>query len=196
MPGAMVRAMSGQGFTLFETAIGACAIVWAARGIVGVQLPEANAEATRRRVNRRFPHAREMQPPPEVQHAVDGIVALLAGEKCDLTDISIDDSRLPVFNKRVYAIVRKIPPGATMTYGEIAERLGDKALQHIGVTSLGHGHDLRFYMNQQAGQMRIEPAGEFLGAVEPELVLARSGQVNDDILDHNQSIRWRVAVVH
>lgn len=128
MPGAMVRAMSGQGFTLFETAIGACAIVWAARGIVGVQLPEANAEATRRRVNRRFPHAREMQPPPEVQHAVDGIVALLAGEKCDLTDISIDDSRLPDFNKRVYAIVRKIPPGATMTYGEIAERLGDKAL--------------------------------------------------------------------
>ena len=120
--------MSGQAFTLFETAIGTCAIVWNARGIVGVQLPEANAEATRRRVNRRFPQAREMRPPPAAAQAVDGIVALLAGEKRDLTDIAIDDSALPDFNKRVYAIVRKIPPGATMTYGEVAERLGDKAL--------------------------------------------------------------------
>ncbi len=35
---------------------------------------------------------------------------------------------MPEFNARVYAIARTIPPGATMTYGEIAERLGDKAL--------------------------------------------------------------------
>ena len=35
---------------------------------------------------------------------------------------------MPEFNARVYAIARNIPPGATMTYGEIAERLGDKSL--------------------------------------------------------------------
>ena len=72
--------------------------------------------------------AGEAPPPPDVRPAIDGIVALLSGEKRDLTDIAIDDSGLPDFNKRVYAIVRKLPPGITMTYGEIAERLGDKAL--------------------------------------------------------------------
>ncbi|HJS02066.1 MAG TPA: cysteine methyltransferase, partial [Variovorax sp.] len=33
--------MSPEGFALFDTAIGACGIAWGARGIVGVQLPEA-----------------------------------------------------------------------------------------------------------------------------------------------------------
>jgi methylated-DNA-[protein]-cysteine S-methyltransferase len=72
--------------------------------------------------------AHEAAPTPDVRHAINGIVALLAGEKRDLTDIAIDDGGLPDFNRRVYAIVRKIPPGATITYGEIAERLGDKTL--------------------------------------------------------------------
>lgn len=120
--------MSKQSFVLFETAIGACGIVWTARGVCGVQLPEKDAAATRARVHRRHPAAEETAPTPAVQLAIDGIVALLAGGKPDLTGIAIDDERQTDFNKRVYAIARKIPPGKTMTYGEIAERLGDKTL--------------------------------------------------------------------
>ena len=120
--------MMEQNFALFETAIGTCGVVWSARGIVGVQLPETNAAATRARVCRRHSAAQEAAPTSNVQHAIDGIVALLAGKKRDLTDITIDDSGQPDFNRRVYTIVRRIPPGATMTYGEVAERLGDKSL--------------------------------------------------------------------
>ena len=94
--------MMEQSFALFETAIGTCGIIWGPRGIVGVQLPEADAAATRARVRRRYPAANEAPPPPDVRHAIDGIVALLDGEKRDLTDIEIDDSGLPDFNKRVY----------------------------------------------------------------------------------------------
>lgn len=111
-------------FTLFDTAIGVCGIVWTARGIAGVQLPEGSADATRRRVRRRFADAAEAPPPPDVQRAIDGIVALTAGEPRDLADIAIDDDGIPEFNRRVYAIVRMVPPGATITYGEIAKRLG------------------------------------------------------------------------
>ncbi len=45
-------------FALFETALGACGIVWSARGVCGVQLPEKDAAATRARVLRRHPGAR------------------------------------------------------------------------------------------------------------------------------------------
>jgi len=124
----MVTGMSDQGFALFDTAIGTCGIAWSARGVVGVQLPEADASATRARLCRRHPSAREVSPPPEVQRAIDGIVALLDGQRRDLADIVIDDSAIPDFNKRVYAVVRTIPAGATMTYGEIAARLGDRTL--------------------------------------------------------------------
>ena len=117
-----------QRFALFESAIGVCGIVWSARGVCGVQLPEKDTAATRARIQRRHPAAVEAAPTPAVQRAIGGIVALLKGEKRDLSDVVIDDEKISEFNRRVYAIARKIPPGATMTYGEIAEKLGDKML--------------------------------------------------------------------
>ena len=115
-------------FALFDTAIGSCGSVWTARGIAAVQLPEADAQKTRARMMRRFPAAREANPTTDVQHAIDGVIALLQGERRDLTDVVIDDEAIPDFNRKVYAIARRIPPGETMTYGQIAEQLGEKLL--------------------------------------------------------------------
>jgi methylated-DNA-[protein]-cysteine S-methyltransferase len=40
---------------------------------------------------------------------------------------------VPAFNRRVYEIAREIPAGATLTYGEIATRLGDpRAARDVG----------------------------------------------------------------
>jgi methylated-DNA-[protein]-cysteine S-methyltransferase len=129
--------MSDCCFALFDTAIGTCAIVWSGRGVAGVQLPEKDAAATRARVTRRHAGAEEAAPPPAVQCAIDGMIALLAGEPRDLTDIALDDGALPELNRKVYAIARTIPPGATLTYGEIAERLGDKLLARAVGQALG-----------------------------------------------------------
>lgn len=120
--------MANHHFALFDSAIGTCGIVWNQRGIAGVQLPEKEVVSTRARVARRYPGAVEAKPPAPVQNAIEGVIALLRGEKRDLTHIKVDDSELPSFNRQVYAIVRQVPPGATMTYGEIAERLGDRLL--------------------------------------------------------------------
>ena len=129
--------MSEQSFTLFDTAIGVCAIAWNARGLIGVQLPEADEPATRARMRKRFPEAVERVPDGLARHAIDGIVALLKGEKRDLRDIVIDDSGTPAFNARVYKIVRQIPPGETLTYGEVAERFGDKTLARAVGQAMG-----------------------------------------------------------
>jgi methylated-DNA-[protein]-cysteine S-methyltransferase len=112
------------GFTLFDTTIGRCGIAWGERGILAVQLPEADEHKTRTRLTRKCPAAHESPPPPAVRHAIDGIVALLRGEATDLTAVVLDMEALPPFNRDVYAIARTIPPGATLTYGEIAARLG------------------------------------------------------------------------
>ena len=80
--------MTDQSYTLFETAIGTCGIVWTARSVCGMQLPEKDAAATRARVQRRHPTAIEAATPPAIRRAIDGIVALLAGEKRDLGDIA------------------------------------------------------------------------------------------------------------
>jgi methylated-DNA-[protein]-cysteine S-methyltransferase len=125
-------------FALFDTAIGTCGIVWTSRGIAGVQVHNASERATRASLLRRFPDAQEVAPLPAVQRAIDGIVALLRGEPSDLSDVTIDVDKVPEFNRKVYDIARSIiPPGATLTYGEIAERLGDKLLARDVGQALG-----------------------------------------------------------
>ena len=124
-------------FAIFDTAIGACGIVWNTRGIAGVQIHDGTEAATRSRLLRRFAGAQEAKPPVHVQQAIDGVVALLRGEKRGLNDVTIDTEDLPEFNRRVYVIARTIPPGSTLTYGEIAERLGDKLLAREVGQALG-----------------------------------------------------------
>lgn len=119
--------MSAQGFTLFPTAIGLCGIAWGERGVTGVRLPERNERATRDRLERRRSEARESAPPPAVQHAIDGIATLLCGQKQDFSDVALDMDGIPDVHQRIYAIARGIPAGATLSYGDIATRLGDRA---------------------------------------------------------------------
>ena len=129
--------MPALDFTIFDTAIGPCGIAWSARGVYAVQLPEGSREATRARLIKRYPQALEAPPPSAIRAAIDGIVALIAGERRDLIDVVIDDEGTADFNKRVYAVARKIPPGETLTYGEVAERLGDKLLARAVGQALG-----------------------------------------------------------
>ena len=116
--------MADNGFALFDTTIGRCGIAWTARGIVATCLPESDERRTRARLRRRCPGGEEQTPPPDVQRAIDRVVALLRGEADDLADIGLDMDGIPEFNARIYAIARTIAPGTTLTYGDIARRLG------------------------------------------------------------------------
>jgi methylated-DNA-[protein]-cysteine S-methyltransferase len=119
--------MPAQGFALFDTDIGCCGIAWGANGVVGVQLPERHDGATRERLRRRFPDAGEAAPPSDIQQAIDSIVALLRGEARDLSFIALDMEGIPPFRQSIYAVLRGIPAGATLSYGEIAAQLGDSS---------------------------------------------------------------------
>ena len=125
------------GYALFETAIGRYGIVWSERGIVGVQFPEGSDQATRRRLLRRHLKACETIPPAAVQRTIEDIVALLEGERRDLSEAVLDWGAVPDFNRRVYHVARAIPPGSTLSYGEVAARLGDRNLARDVAQALG-----------------------------------------------------------
>ena len=116
--------MASRLFTLFDTAIGPCGIVWTERGVAGLQLPEGDRQRTQARLLGRFPGSAEGSQPRPVQAAMDGVVALLEGERADFADTALDLDGVPPFAQSVYAITRTIAPGATLTYGEIARRIG------------------------------------------------------------------------
>jgi methylated-DNA-[protein]-cysteine S-methyltransferase len=124
-------------FCLFDTTVGRCAIAWTVRGIVAVLLPEGADGAMRARLLRRHRGARESAPPEDVERAIASIVALVAGEPRDLSDVVLDFAGVPEFDRRVYAEARTIKPGTTLTYGAIAARLGEPDARSVG-EALGH----------------------------------------------------------
>ncbi len=126
-----------DGFALFDTAIGLCGVAWNARGLTGVMLPLTEGGDPRSRLARRHPGAVEAEPPPAVAAAIEGMQALLRGEKRDLLEVKLDDGEVAPLAAQVYAISRAIPPGQTLTYGDIARRLGDVSLSRAVGQALG-----------------------------------------------------------
>ena len=125
------------GFALFDTAIGRCGVAWGERGLLGVQLPEADDTRTRARLLQKAPGAREMTLPDDIRRACDAMAELLDGKAIDLSFIALDTDHLHAFNRSVYDIAQTIAPGETLTYGDIATRLGDKLLSRAVGKALG-----------------------------------------------------------
>ncbi|TQF69315.1 methylated-DNA--[protein]-cysteine S-methyltransferase [Rhodococcus spelaei] len=116
--------MTAPGYTLFDTAIGRCALAWSDRGVVGLQLPEVSAERTLARLLDAHPTMQDRAPSPAARRAVEGVTALLTGVPDDLADVPLDLSAVAEFDRRVYAVTRDIDPGEVLTYGRVAALIG------------------------------------------------------------------------
>src|SRR5687767_4449904 len=101
----------------FETALGRCAVRWSEAGITGVLLPKADGRAG---------SAIEdgVATPEFVREAIEGIVAVMAGEARDLRDVPLDERGIDDFRRTVYSATRDIPAGMTQSYGEVARSIG------------------------------------------------------------------------
>jgi methylated-DNA-[protein]-cysteine S-methyltransferase len=114
--------------------LGGRGLAWGEAGLIGAHLPERDPGIVRESFKRRFSGVLESEPSPAITAIAADIQALLRGEKPDLLDAELDIRRVPEFYAKVYAIARAIPPGETLTYGEIAVQLGDRLLaQQVGV---------------------------------------------------------------
>jgi methylated-DNA-[protein]-cysteine S-methyltransferase len=97
----------------FQTALGVCAVGWSETGITRVLLPGMRGAA-----------ARPGPAPESVLAAVHAIARLLDGERTDLSWVALDESGVDGFRRDVYAAAREVPPGTTVSYGELAHAIG------------------------------------------------------------------------
>jgi methylated-DNA-[protein]-cysteine S-methyltransferase len=111
-------------FALFDTALGRCALVWCGGSVIGFALPGTSDADTSAHLKRRHADASPAEPPATIATAIAGVQRLLAGEPAELSNIPVDLAGVPPFEQRIYALLREVGPGATITYGELAERAG------------------------------------------------------------------------
>lgn len=99
-------------------------MIWRGAFVIGAALPEASDQALRAGVARRFPQAKEEEPPTFIRSAIEAVARLLAGGREDLSSIPVDLGDLPEFERKVLEATMAIPVGETRTYGELASGLG------------------------------------------------------------------------
>lgn len=101
---------------VFPTALGGCALAWTARGLSRVRLlgPHEGASGA----------APVAAIPPEIARLADLIVAHLSGAAVDYAGAILDETGHAAADLAVWRALREVPRGATVTYGELAERAG------------------------------------------------------------------------
>lgn len=121
-------------YHLFDTAFGTCAIAWSEAGLTRVLLPEATRSKTEARMRRAGLEPSGALLPDFAGEAVTALKAHLLGKEASLEDLRLDDSFVTSFNASVYRALRRVPRGATVTYGDLARQAGQPgAARAVGV---------------------------------------------------------------
>jgi methylated-DNA-[protein]-cysteine S-methyltransferase len=125
----------GASFAVFESPIGACAVAWSPRGVVRFLLPEATAAATEERIRAVLPEAEAATPRGWVATLVTRVRRHLSGQPDDFADVPLDTEALPPFFAQVYEALRRVPSGATTTYGALGRKISGTtgAARAVGV---------------------------------------------------------------
>ena len=124
-------------YSIVETAIGDCAVLWRDTGLTGVVLPAAHVAAMHASINARAPSAVESAQTGEIKTVILAIQRLCEGEPQTFADVRLDRSGVDPFANRVYAVLEKTPFGETTTYGEIADALGGRHQSRAVGAALG-----------------------------------------------------------
>jgi methylated-DNA-[protein]-cysteine S-methyltransferase len=109
---------------LFDTALGPCGVAWSARGLVALQLPERDCAETERRLAAKAASKGAAEPPREIAGLIAQIQDYLAGRRADFSAVAVDLGGIDDFRSRVYAALRGVSFGSTVTYGELARHAG------------------------------------------------------------------------
>lgn len=113
----------------FPTALGPCGLAWNETGLTAFALPGSDRAQTESWLVRQAgPGDRagdSGSPPVWVADLVARVQRHLEGQMQDFTDVPLDSGRVSPFAWRVYEATRKVPPGLTATYGDLADELGE-----------------------------------------------------------------------
>jgi AraC family transcriptional regulator, regulatory protein of adaptative response / methylated-DNA-[protein]-cysteine methyltransferase len=108
-------------FAIGQCSLGAILVARSARGVCAIALGDDPQELARE-LQDRFPRARLIGGDAEFERLVAQVVGLVEAPQLGL-DLPLD-VRGTAFQQRVWQALRQIPPGQTLSYAELAERIG------------------------------------------------------------------------
>jgi methylated-DNA-[protein]-cysteine S-methyltransferase len=120
-----------------NTAIGWCAIAGRGEQVCAVTVGHRSADTAARFIEKILNH--DVRRSEWNRPLAQRIIAALAGEPDEFTDIEIDFSHLTPFSRRVATVCRRIGWGQTRSYGQLAGMAGfpgaARAVGHVMATN-------------------------------------------------------------
>ena len=110
-------------YTLFETDFGFCGVAWSDAGLVRLQLPERDKQATEARLIRHW-EGSATPPPAPIAGAIEELARYFSGEAVTFAKVPLDLSATQAFHRTIYDATLKIGWGQTKTYGALAAECG------------------------------------------------------------------------
>ena len=134
----MFEARPSPRYCLVDTDIGTIGLAWSEKGLTRLQLPEADAEATKQRLQRLLGRAQASDPPATIRLLVGALQRYCTGVVVDFAAVVVDLDGVSSFAQRVYAAARAIPWGRTASYGELARAINAPGAARPVGRALGH----------------------------------------------------------
>ena len=120
-------------YHLFDTELGTAGVAWSDDGITRFRLPDPDRAAAERDIKTKGTPA---APPPAIAAVIAEAQRYFAGAQIDFTAISLDLKNVDPSRRAIYEALRNVGFGETVTYGELAKRVGamePTAAQDVGV---------------------------------------------------------------
>ncbi len=113
------------GIGFFSTPVGVCGLAWTGRGVDRLQLPDRDEAATRETLRALAPDRRiHSRLPASARNVSQRVARHLKEGRDPLHDVRLDLSACSTFARAVYRMLRRVEPGQTISYGELARRVG------------------------------------------------------------------------
>lgn len=122
-PSRLARGAGGETITWASSSssLGRILVAATPQGLCAILLGDEE-EALRLELAQRFPAARLVPAGPEFQHTMEQIIALV-DQGTPPENLPLD-LRGTLFQHQVWTALRAIPPGETLTYGQLAQKIG------------------------------------------------------------------------
>ncbi|MCC7052989.1 MAG: methylated-DNA--[protein]-cysteine S-methyltransferase [Gemmatimonadaceae bacterium] len=111
-------------YLTFPTAFGTCGLAWSDVGLLRVQLPDSDERATVARLRRAGAEAASDTPPAWLTDCMSLVTRHLSGDPTDYRHLPLDDRALAAGERAIYAALRSVGWGETITYGTLARATG------------------------------------------------------------------------
>ncbi len=120
---------------IFDTALGCFGIGWTDKGLARVLLPGEDPAIMWERLGR--DGAKPGEPTLSISALIHRIEDYADGEPVDFSDSHLDLQGIPAFHRRTYDLLLQVKWGETLTYGELARKLGDVGLSRAVGQAMG-----------------------------------------------------------